>query len=142
MYGEEYEIEIRTGQFAVKLSIAAQMMFDLYVEPTEDEPEEEDRLYIWSYDDVEVQIAFIKDKIDALRLDVAGCIALESLGATFKEASDIFIRRNGHQAKVDFESDHMYAADEDLMFLYYWLGCLHSFIFDAEMFLDQLKEDA
>jgi hypothetical protein len=142
MHDNVFDIEQRTGEFAVTLSISMQQFLDLYLEPNPDDPdtfEDEERLYIMSAANLETLTDKARDKAAELLRDAADCLALERLGATFQEASNMFSRKNGHGDSFDRDTayeDAPYEADEDCAFMLYFASALYSFIFEARSLLD------
>lgn len=139
MHDNLFDIEPRTGEFAVTLSIGMQQFLDLYVEPDPDDEttwEDEEKLFVLGPAKLEELTNVARDKAKELLQSALDVQTFERAGATFHEVSRIQARRNGHEFSETTFEDEPFQADEDMAFLLYFASALYSFIFEANSLLD------
>ena len=132
MYQDDFEFfpqEDRTVR--CRLGISMQQWLHVYPTPIPGDPstvEDENRVFTWRLSQL-YRLQNDAEKVRQGLLESAeNCRALERLGATYRDANRLFLRKNGFDYEVSGITDKLYDPNEDFAFLYYYIGCMSAFI--------------
>jgi hypothetical protein len=132
------------GKLVVRLGINQQMWLGVYPEPVPDKPEtyeDENRMFEFTQEELQNLVGRAKHQALILVDDAQNSIALERLGATYKDVHQVMSRKNDYDAEANLHemTDEPYDASEDLAFLYNSASSLYSFVFEANSILNDLE---